>query len=99
MKFTGHEFKRLLIQQDVDQLKIFKSERNDRMYEFWKRDPLAIPITTEKAFIQKLEYIHNNPLTDKWKLCLHAEKYLRSSAEFYLKGIDRFNMLTHYRNA
>jgi putative transposase len=34
----------------------------DRQYQFWKRNPLSIDIWTEKVFIQKLNYTHNNPV-------------------------------------
>jgi hypothetical protein len=42
-------------------LKDYKSEKMDRNYQFWKRDRLAIPISTETILIQKLDYIHFNP--------------------------------------
>ena len=79
-KFTAHRFKKHLLQ--TNQLHLYKSDKSDRAFQFWKRDPLAIPISSEKIFISKLEYIHNNPV--KWNLCTYP-------------GIDRFNMLTHYK--
>ncbi len=94
-KFTAHEFKKYLSQ--TNQLHFYKSDKNDRAYQFWKRDPLAVPISSEKIFINKLEYIHNNPVKEKWKLCLYPEDYRWSSARFYLEGTDEFNMLTHYK--
>ena len=94
-KFTAHEFKKHLSQ--INQLHLYKSDKDDRAYQFWKRDPLAIPISSEKIFISKLDYIHNNPVREKWKLCLYPEEYRWSSAKFYSEGIDEFNMLTHYK--
>jgi REP element-mobilizing transposase RayT len=72
MKFTDHEFKRLLHQYDRAQLAMFKSEKNDRIYEFWKRDPLAIPITSDKAFIQNLS-IFIIIQSQRWQLCRYSE--------------------------
>jgi hypothetical protein len=76
-------------------LHLYISDKDDRAFQFWKRDPLAIPISTEKIFISKLGYIHNNPV--KSNLCTYPEEYKWSSAKFYWEGTDEFNMLTHYR--
>jgi hypothetical protein len=46
---------------------------------------------------QKLEYIHNNPVAEKWAMCKLPEDYRWSSARFYLKGVDEFGFLTHYK--
>lgn len=94
-KFTAHAFKKHLSQ--INQLHLYQSDKDDRAYQFWKRDPLAIPISSEKIFISKLDYIHNNPVREKWKLCLYPEEYRWSSAKFYSEGIDESNMLTHYK--
>jgi len=75
----------------------YLSIKRDRKYQFWKRDPLAIPLSTIKILEQKLEYIHNNPVAEKWALCKLPEEYRWSSARFYLTGIDEFGFLTHYR--
>jgi putative transposase len=37
----------------------------------------------EAFLLQKLNYIHNNPVADKWKLAKLPEEYLHSSASFY----------------
>ena len=94
-KFTAHQFKKVL--RGTETLSLYKCEKDDRRYQFWKRDPLAIAITTEAAFLQKLDYIHNNSVREKWKLCVHPEEYRWSSARFYWKGVDEFGILTHYR--
>jgi len=43
--------------------------------------------------MQKLEYIHRNPV--KAGICEFPEDYKYSSAKFYLTGIDDFGFLTH----
>lgn len=45
-------------------------------------------------FIQKLEYIHYNPV--RAGLCEMPEDYYYSSARFYHEGTNRFGMLTHF---
>jgi len=94
-KYTAHEFKKMLVH--TCELQLYKSDKNDRQYQFWKRDPLAIPISSEQILLSKLDYIHNNPVKEKWNLCKLQEEYRWSSAAFYLNGHDEFNMLTHYR--
>lgn len=37
-------------------------------------------------FKEKLNYIHNNPCTDKWKLAERPEDYRHSSASNYING-------------
>lgn len=39
-----------------------KVNKNDRTYQIWKREPLSIELFTEKALLQKLEYVHENPV-------------------------------------
>jgi hypothetical protein len=36
-----------------------------------------------EGFRQKLDYLHNSPLQDKWKLSEYPEDYKYSSASFY----------------
>ncbi|GAB2808283.1 hypothetical protein [Ferruginibacter profundus] len=64
------------------------------MYQFWKRESLSIELRTHAVYMQKLEYIHYNPV--KAGLCIHPEEYYYSSAKFYFNGADDFGMLTHY---
>ncbi|MFY7838672.1 MAG: transposase [Lacibacter sp.] len=95
-KFTAHRFKELLQQKSESASLPYQSNKKDRKYQFWKRDPLAISITSKKALLQKLDYIHNNPVQEKWKLADLPENYRWSSAAFYLTGKDEFGFLTHY---
>ena len=95
-KYTAHEFEKYLKNTDLIKLASFESNKRDRKYHFWKRDPLAIHISSELIFDQRLEYIHNNPLQEKWKICKTPEDYRWSSARFYIDGYDEFSILTNY---
>ncbi len=55
----------------------------DRNYQIWERNSLSIDLFTEQVFLQKLEYIHNNPVQSKWQLANFPEQYKFSSAKFY----------------
>ncbi len=54
----------------------------------------TIDLWTKEVFIQKIEYIHNNPVAAG--LCIYPEEYKYSSAKFYDSGIDEFDMITHW---
>lgn len=97
-KFTAHQFRKYLLANNPNLLDIYKSDKEDRSYQFWKRDPLAIPLSTNDILLQKLDYIHDNPIKEKWKLCASPEEYAWSSANFYETGFDKFNILTDFRD-
>jgi hypothetical protein len=46
--------------------------------------------------MQKLKYIHENPV--KAGLCAHPLEYKYSSAMFYHTGTDNWGFLTHIRD-
>jgi hypothetical protein len=68
----------------------------DRDYQFWERNALSIDLWRPEVFMQKLDYIHNNPIQEKWRLSLYPEDYRYSSAKFYETGEDEFGLLSHY---
>ena len=94
MTHTAKQFKRSLANKDAAALEPYKVNKYDRMYQFWKRESLSIKLRTHAVYMQKLEYIHYNPV--KAGLCIHPEDYYYSSATFYLNGVDDFGMLRHY---
>ena len=94
LKHTAKQLKRSLAEKDAATLETYKVNKYDRSYQFWKRESLSIELRTHAVFMQKLEYIHYNPL--KAGLCINPEDYYYSSAKFYHNGIDDFGMLTHY---
>ncbi|TAF77112.1 MAG: transposase [Bacteroidetes bacterium] len=82
-KFTAHCFKKDLAQYHPQVLSVFKSEKYDRQYQFWQRDALAVKIISKQMLLQKLEYIHLNPLSERWNLAKSPEEYTWSSAKYY----------------
>ena len=95
-KFSAHQFLQKLKSENNHFLSLFQVEKSDRDYQFWQRNILNIEVYSEKVFSQKLEYIHNNPLQDKWQLVNDPVDYKYSSASFYELGIDNFGILTDY---
>ena len=57
MTKTATEIKKKLSADNPSLMEEFKVNKYDRTYQIWKREPLSIELFTEKAFLQKLEYI------------------------------------------
>lgn len=77
-------------------LEKFISENKDRNHQIWKYNSLSIPLYSENVMIQKLDYIHNNPIHEKWKLAVDIIDYKYSSAKFYYLDRSNYSFLTHY---
>lgn len=57
------------------------------------------PCYTEKFILQKLEYIHANPITGKWQLAETMDMYPHSSAGFYELNHEHPHVkITHYKD-
>ena len=91
---TAKKIKKDLDIHHPEVLKLFISTQKDRDYHFWKRRHLPIDLYTPAVFDQKIDYIHNNPVSAG--LCELPEQYLFSSARYYHDGVDEWKMLTHY---
>ena len=93
LKHTAHVFKKLLCREGHGKLDKFKVSAANKDYEFWQRDSLAIPLFTRKVALQKLKYIHNNPLAEHWNLAKHPCDYRYSSARYYELNEKNFAFL------
>ncbi len=62
MKQTAKQLKLTLAKNDSATLDNFKVNKYNRSYQIWKRDSLSIELRTHAVFMQKLEYIHYNPV-------------------------------------
>jgi hypothetical protein len=47
--------------------------------------------------VQKLDYVHLNPIQPHWLLSNHPAEYRFSSASFYEQQVDEFGILTHFK--
>lgn len=56
----------------------------------------AKAIFSEKFLIQKLNYIHMNPVSGKWTLAKDFVSYEHSSASFYEEGVARHFKPRHF---
>jgi putative transposase len=86
MKYTAQQIKFDLQKFHPLVLEHFKVEAKDRQYQIWERNPLSIDILSRKVLEQKLHYIHQNPIQEKWNLIDLPENYRYSSASFYIEN-------------
>jgi hypothetical protein len=59
-----------------------------KKHQVFERSFDCKPITTQHFFIEKLNYIHNNPCSGVWKLVENPVNYKHSSARQYIAGED-----------
>ena len=95
MKYTSHNFQKVLREIDPKELELFYTDKKTRKYQFWQRNSLPIDLYSPDIIYQKLDYIHNNPVHGKWMLSSSRLKYRFSSAGFYEGHEDEFELLTH----
>ena len=98
MKFTAHQFEKYLQEKDAGLLKEYAVEWNSRQYNFWLPDPDWFLLNNEATVLQKLNYMHNNPMLKHWNLVDNPIKYKYSSAKFYETGINDFEFITDFRD-
>ncbi|HYV92823.1 MAG TPA: transposase [Chitinophagales bacterium] len=96
MKFTAQRMKLDMLHSNDPALENFISTQRDRKYQIWERNALAIPIYSREVMEQKLNYIHNNAIQEKWRLAEFPEQYFFSSAAFYYLNKDDWGFITHY---
>lgn len=95
-KYTSHAILKDLKGSHPEVPPYFKVDDPERKYRIWQRDPLAILMDSRVKVEQKILYMHNNPLHERWNLADRPENYRWSSARFYESGTDEFKFLTHY---
>ncbi|MFZ1528240.1 MAG: hypothetical protein WAT19_05805 [Ferruginibacter sp.] len=91
MKYTAHAFADYL-KQKGNYAEYAVSAAN-KSHKIWQRDALGIEIWSREVAKQKLDYIHFNPVSGKWKLSKDDLDYKYSSARFYETGRDEFGFL------
>lgn len=98
-KFTSQTILRKLKKEDPQMHSNLYVGARDRKFQLWERNPLSVPLFSQSVVEQKIIYIHNNPVSEKWMLAEEPHKYKYSSASYYHTGIDEFGFLENYMNA
>ena len=72
LKFTARSILKFMLMNDDPLLNSLKVKAADRQQQVWERNSLSIDLWSEKVFIQKLNYIHNNPVSGKVEVIVNA---------------------------
>ena len=96
LSYTGHQFLKKIQRCDALALKYFRSFSADRRHQFWQRRSFDVPLVSESYILQKMGYIHRNPV--KARLVERAENYQYSSAKSYIRGKSAWSFLTLYES-
>jgi len=94
LKFTGQQILKHLRNEKSELQNELLVQAKDRKYQVWERNSLSIPLWSKDVFLQKLEYVHHNPV--RAGLCQYPEDYTYSSAKFYIKNEKDWDFLVHY---
>ncbi len=86
LKYTAHEFLKTLKQNGTS--KLYEVNAANKKHEIWQRDSLSIEPGSRDFAKQKIDYIHFNPVSGKWRLAKDYLDYHYSSARFYETGVD-----------
>ena len=87
----------ILLQKLSDEVKD-KDRSRGKKHEIWIDGFDVKRCRTEKFILQKLIYIHENPVRGKWKLCKSSLDYLHSLAPFYFNRRQQLFEVRDYRD-
>ncbi len=91
LKETGHHN---ILKQLSEAVEVTDKKRG-KLHEVFEDSFDIKECMTEKFIRQKLNYIHLNPCSGKWKLAALPEDYSHSSAKFYSTVIQGLFPVTH----
>ncbi|MBA4198578.1 MAG: transposase [Chitinophaga sp.] len=95
MKYTAQMMIKDLRNNNPELLQQFFVNAKDRKYQIWERNSLSIEIHSNDVLLQKLNYLHNNPV--KAGLCLMPEEYHYSSASLYSDNKIKWDFLERWK--
>lgn len=75
-----------------------RGKKKGQLHKVFKDSFDAKPIFSDSFLMQKLDYIHHNPVSGKWQLAKDFVAYEHSSASFYEEGIAKHFVPVHFRD-
>ncbi len=101
----AYEIVKRLRQKDQQQILNLLSEdvsasdrRAGKLHQVFRDSFDAKEIMSDRMMLQKLDYMHSNPVSKKWRLAVDDISYLHSSARYYATEVQGIFKLTHYRD-
>ena len=103
-RFMAYELVRRLTEKGMTDVLFILSagvqptdRKRGKLHEVWIDSFDVKQCRTEKFILQKLLYIHDNPVRGKWRLAASNQDYLHSSAPFYTSGRQQLFSVRDYR--
>ena len=88
-------YKEVLLLEEL-QSKVSKRERTKgQRHKVFEESFDAKECQSMKFILEKIKYIHHNPVSKRWQLVTDFTEYEYSSASFYEKGIKKYERLVH----
>jgi putative transposase len=94
LKFTGQQILKNLRNDHSPLLSELLVNAKDRRHQVWERNSLSIPLWSQRVLVQKMNYLHYNPV--KAGLCRYPEEYKYSSARFYFCNERDWDFIVHF---
>ena len=94
MKYTAQKILQEIRNNPPKVLPYFWVGAKDRKYQIWERNALSIEIHSNEVMLQKLNYIHQNPV--KAGLVSSEMEYKYSSALHYLSEVIIWDFITKW---
>ena len=93
-RLEASENKELLFH--LENLVTLREKKKGQLHKVFKDSFDAKPVFSQKFLIQKINYIHYNPVTGKWMLAKNFVDYEHSSASFYENHLIKHFRPIHY---
>jgi REP element-mobilizing transposase RayT len=91
-----HNKEETLLIQSLSNAVTPRERKKGQLHKVFKSSFDAKPIFSDKFLMQKINYIHHNPVSGKWNLAKDFVSYEYSSASFYELGIGQHFVPLHY---
>ena len=76
-----------------------KEGKKGKLHQVFKESYDAKECFNQNFIIQKLDYMHKNPVSGRWNIASDYLLYPHSSARFYdLNEVNELVVLTHYQD-
>ena len=80
----------------LESLVTLREKKKGQIHKVFKDSFDAKPVFSQKFLIQKINYVHYNPVSGKWQLAKNFVEYEHSSASFYeIQSVKHFRPI-HY---
>jgi REP element-mobilizing transposase RayT len=93
LSYTAKQCLKRLKKTNSIYLPNLKSTQGDRQFQFWERNPFWTHIQSEETMVQKIGYIHLNPVRKGYLKCKNGRDYFYSSAKSYVDKTAYFHFL------